>query len=174
MNHKKSIRHPRSAEELKAAEERHKMWEDIKQKARKLRQTKKWKLQAEEFKKGKVCWCCGSDQNLCVHHESNENYEVIDEKNCFVLCKGCHFRRHRKKYSLLEMKIFFSNPSSQKKYLKDSMILNRPTPVFDLPDCGYRDTFEYCDPFNDKCRDVIIDCFCPSGYYLVKSKGESA
>lgn len=58
---------------------------------RNVRHTKFWKTQADEFKKGKTCFICGSQSDLQVHHFDNHNYEQISEKNCVVICKGCHF-----------------------------------------------------------------------------------
>jgi hypothetical protein len=59
-----------------------------------LRHGKEWKEKANAFKLGKVCCKCGSDKLLAVHHISNEDYYDLTEKNCIVICKGCHYKIH--------------------------------------------------------------------------------
>lgn len=51
------------------------------------------KMAFERFGLSKVCMCCGSTKQICVHHrDRNRTNNTIE--NLVILCKSCHTRHH--------------------------------------------------------------------------------
>ena len=43
-----------------------------------------------------ICECCGSEQNICIHHK-DENYKNNNIDNVQPLCRSCHIKHHNLK-----------------------------------------------------------------------------
>ena len=51
------------------------------------------KIAFDILKLKKVCECCGSTQQICVHHKDRDRTNNTIE-NLMILCKPCHTRHH--------------------------------------------------------------------------------
>jgi 5-methylcytosine-specific restriction endonuclease McrA len=83
-------------------------------------QSKEWK-EKRNFIVGKYkkCSCCGSEENLHVHHLSYENLGNENESDLLLLCKKCHGLVHKGK-----IKIFYMNVEQLEAFnkIKDIII----------------------------------------------------
>lgn len=79
----------------------------------------KWKQKRNEFiKKYKVCACCGSNENLNVHHLSYDNLGNESDEDLLLLCSRCHKYVHKGK-----IKIFYMNDEQIEAFDKISDII---------------------------------------------------
>jgi 5-methylcytosine-specific restriction endonuclease McrA len=95
---------------------------DRKKNYRKYINSKEWKLKRDAIvEKYKKCSCCGSEENLNVHHLTYENLGNENESDLLLLCKDCHKFVHKGK-----IKIFYMNAVQIKAFnkIKDILIEN--------------------------------------------------